>query len=120
MKLIKKTLIILLVCIFNLSAFARQIKIEKQKYKKRSISFIPIMADIDDNNRTLNLLFMEKMGDIWVEISNENDHVVFAGMVETDLSAGVVISLPDSTECGYQLFIMMPNGTEYSSKFELY
>lgn len=118
MKLIKKTLIVLLVCLFSLPSFARRIKIDKQGGRKRS--FTPIIADIDDNNHTLCLLFMERMGCIWVEVTNENDHVVFADMVEADLSAGAIIPLPDSSEREYQLLITLPNGTRYSSEFELY
>ncbi|MCL3852131.1 DUF3244 domain-containing protein [Parabacteroides sp. GYB001] len=96
MRNVKVLLIMMLALFVTMPAFAlRQIRFKNywiRKAKSFSAQF-PIVAYIEDDDKTLHLQFLENLGDVTVCVKDESGNVVYDQLIETVNDPSLVIPM---------------------------
>lgn len=120
MSFYKKAIVTLLLCSLVLPCFARSVKIKARFTRQKTIPFIPILADISDNARTLTLQFLESMDGVVVEVTDKNGNIVFSDILYAGITEAHLISLANEEAGTYELTIVPQNQDGYIGEFEIY
>jgi len=119
MKRVVKTMGILMLTFFLAApCFARRVHLDKGNPKKSLPINLPVEADIDDDTRVLTILFLEDIGDVFVEVKNSAGDVIYYEPAEGN--DNVFVSLANQDAGVYQVFIIVKDNFGYYGNFELF
>lgn len=119
MSFYKKVITTLLLCSLVLPCFAKKIRLVFSQ-KKRTLPFIPVIADINDDSRILTLQFLKSMEGVLVEVTDNSGNIVFSDVLDTGITEAHVISLANEEVGTYELAVISQNEGRYIGEFEIY